>query len=63
MQQDAEDRMCKFCDRQITAQEENAGKKTMLQSSECWHQVHIDCLKENAIKVRSLDQQVKCPKC
>lgn len=63
VQRDAEERSCKFCDKQITAEEEANGGKTMIQSTECWHQVHVDCLKEATIKLRSEDQSVKCPKC
>lgn len=54
---------CKFCNKKITDEEEKNGGKTMLQSSECFHQVHIDCLKEVAIKKRSCDENVDCPDC
>jgi len=36
---------------------------TMLQSTDCFHQVHIDCLKETTIKKWSENLEVKCPKC
>ena len=36
---------------------------TMLQSSECFHQVHIDCLREEAIKLLSENESVKCARC
>ena len=60
---EAEERTCKFCDKQITAEEEENSRKTFLQSSECFHQVHIDCLKEATIKQLSENLDVKCPKC
>lgn len=63
VQREAEERTCKFCAKQITAEEELNNGKTFIQSTECFHQVHIDCLKENAIKQRSMDEIVKCPSC
>lgn len=63
VQREAEERTCKFCDRQITAEEEKNNGKTFIQSTECFHQVHIECLKEQAIKLRCEDQVVKCPTC
>lgn len=36
---------------------------TMLQSTECFHQVHIDCLKEEAIRLLSENDSVKCARC
>jgi hypothetical protein len=63
VKQEAAERTCKFCDRQITPEEEKNGNKTFLQSSECFHQVHIDCLKDNAIKLMSDDKKVCCPRC
>ena len=41
----------------------SGGHMTMLQSSDCFHQVHIDCLKEEAIKLLSENESVKCARC
>lgn len=63
LERDAEDRMCHFCKKQITDQETSGGQMTMLQSTDCFHQVHIDCLKEEAIKLLSENESVKCARC
>ena len=39
---------CKQCNRHFTMQEEQNGQKTMLQSTECFHLVHKDCLRDLA---------------
>jgi len=54
----ADERSCKFCQKQITDQDQENNNMTMLQSSDCFHQVHIECLKENAIKKYSENEQV-----
>lgn len=63
VKREAEERTCKFCNRQITAEEEKNNGKTFIQSTDCFHQVHIDCLKEAAIRLMSEDLPVKCPNC
>jgi hypothetical protein len=63
MQREAEERMCKFCDRQITEKDMNEGLMTMLQSTDCFHQVHIECFRTEAIKAKSQNENPKCPKC
>ena len=35
----------------------------MIQSTECWHRVHIDCLKEVLIKNKKNNDPTKCPTC
>lgn len=35
----------------------------MLQSTDCFHQCHIDCLREEAIKQKSENENVKCGRC
>ena len=44
MQREAEDRMCKFCEKPITDADMSENNMTMLQTTECYHQVHIYCL-------------------
>ncbi len=36
---------------------------TMIQSTDCFHQVHIECLKEKTIELKSENKNVNCPKC
>ena len=36
---------------------------TMLQSTDCFHQCHIDCLREEAIKQKSENENVLCGRC
>lgn len=55
--------MCKFCSKQITELDQESGNATMIQSTECWHRCHIDCLKEAAIKCMSENEDVKCQRC
>jgi phage FluMu protein Com len=63
MRIEKENSLCRFCDKVILQEEFAENKVTMLQSSDCFHQVHIDCLVEEAVKAMSLNQQVKCPRC
>lgn len=63
MQQDREDKMCKFCDKQITQREMENSNCTMLQSTECFHQVHVDCLRDKTVELKSENKEVKCPRC
>lgn len=58
MRREKEDSVCKFCDKVILQDEMEAGKMTMLQSSDCFHQVHISCLIEAAIEALSRHKQV-----
>ena len=46
MQIENEEKLCKYCDKAITEHDQQNMKMTMLQSTECYHQCHIDCLKE-----------------
>ena len=63
LQKEREESLCKFCDKVIFQSDLEEGKVTMLQSTECFHQVRIDCLREEAIKQLSENKKVKCPKC
>mmetsp|Transcript_11811 Transcript_11811/g.19957 ORF Transcript_11811/g.19957 Transcript_11811/m.19957 type:complete len:495 (+) Transcript_11811:782-2266(+) len=63
VQQEAELNMCKFCNKQINDIEKRNNNVTMLQSSDCFHQCHIDCLREEAVNQMSNSQSVKCPRC
>lgn len=40
-----------------------SGNMTMLQSTDCFHQVHIDCLRESVIGLKSESKDVRCPRC
>ena len=53
MQQEKEDSMCKFCNKEINAHDERNDNKTILQSTECWHQVHVECFREHYIHCKS----------
>jgi uncharacterized protein (DUF2461 family) len=35
----------------------------MLQSTECFHQVHVDCLRDKTVELKSENKEVKCPRC
>ena len=35
----------------------------MLQSTECFHQVHVDCFKRHVILQKAKLGEVKCPRC
>jgi hypothetical protein len=63
MRREKEDSCCKFCDKVITQDEMAKGKVTMLQSTDCWHQVHISCLVEEALRQLSKSEPVCCPRC
>lgn len=58
-----EERLCKFCEKQITQREMENNNMTMIQSTECFHQVHVDCLREKIIALKSESKSVLCPKC
>lgn len=36
---------------------------TMLQSTDCFHQVHIECVRIDAVRKKSENASVNCPKC
>ena len=63
MQQQKEESICKFCGKQITEADLLDSNMTMLQTSDCFHQVHIDCLREVTIAKLSQNENVNCPKC
>jgi hypothetical protein len=46
MRKEAEDKVCHFCKKHITDDDAANSNLTFLQSSECFHQVHIECLKQ-----------------
>ena len=63
IKQEAEERTCKFCEKRITEDDEKNMNKTIIQSTECWHQVHIECFREEVVKQYSRNEDVACPRC
>jgi uncharacterized protein YbaR (Trm112 family) len=57
IKQEAEELACKFCGNPMTDSEE----MTMIQSTECFHQVHVKCLKKEIIAQSNIN--VCCPRC
>mmetsp|Transcript_14822 Transcript_14822/g.22974 ORF Transcript_14822/g.22974 Transcript_14822/m.22974 type:complete len:224 (+) Transcript_14822:206-877(+) len=53
VQKEAEEKTCKFCNKQITELHCKQENVTFLQTSECFHQVHVDCLREAGVKEMS----------
>ena len=63
MQQLRDESVCKYCNQLITDNDAQNNNLTMLQSTDCFHQVHIDCFKEAIIKAKANYEPVKCPRC
>ena len=63
IQQEMEDQVCKFCNKRITQQDQIDNNMTMLQTTDCFHQVHVDCLREKAFQIKSENGNVTCPRC
>ena len=63
LQREREDQLCKFCEKVILDIDMENNNMTMLQTTDCFHQVHIDCLREECKDKLSNCEEVKCPRC
>ena len=51
--------ICKFCDKGISDDQGSL----MLQSTDCFHSVHLDCFKQFAKVALTSNQVLPCPEC
>lgn len=63
MQQMREESLCMLCNQFITEEDQVNSNLYLLQSTDCFHQVHVDCFREEIVKQKSENKPVKCPRC
>ena len=52
-----------FCNQFISEDDQLNQNLYMLQTTDCFHQIHVDCFREEIIKKMSASEPVLCPRC
>ena len=52
-----------FCNQFISEDDQLNQNLYMLQTTDCFHQIHVDCFRDEIIKKMSESKPVQCPRC
>lgn len=52
-----------LCNQFISEDDQLNQNLYMLQTTDCFHQIHVDCFREEIVKRLSNNEPVKCPRC